>query len=204
MSPAHLDEYPIHQSPHSLRHVPSSDRNFYDRCYFNAHDRTGDIFMVTGGGVYPNLGVIDAFVAVRRGGRQWTLRCSDAMDERPLDLAVGPYRVEVIEPLEVIRIVCDGDDHGLSLDLTWRASFPAIDEHPHLLRAGTRAILDAQRFGDVLDAPRRHEFALPHVEPGAARVDEACVVSRDQSQASLFVDAVAGEDRGGAGLGTEQ
>ena len=39
----------------------TSDRNFYDRCYFNAHDRTGDIFLVTGLGVYPNLGVIDAY-----------------------------------------------------------------------------------------------------------------------------------------------
>ncbi len=149
MSPARLDEYPIHQSPHSLRHVPSSDRNFYDRCYFNAHDRTGDVFLVTGGGVYPNLGVIDAYATVRRGDRQWTLRCSDAMDERPLDLEVGPYRVEVIEPLETIRLVCEGDDHGIGFDLTWRGSFPAVDEHPHLMRSGARAILDAQRFAQV-------------------------------------------------------
>ena len=48
-----LDEYPIHQTPLSMRYVASSDRNFYDRCYFNAHDRTGDIFLVTGAGVYP-------------------------------------------------------------------------------------------------------------------------------------------------------
>ena len=26
----------------------SSDRNFYDRSYFNAHDRTGDIFLISG------------------------------------------------------------------------------------------------------------------------------------------------------------
>ena len=45
----------------------SSDRNFYDRCYFNAHDRTGDIFVITGLGYYPNLGVKDAFFLVRRG-----------------------------------------------------------------------------------------------------------------------------------------
>ncbi|MFN8025986.1 MAG: hypothetical protein U0W40_06425 [Acidimicrobiia bacterium] len=29
-----LDEYPIHQSPLSMAHVATSDRNFYDRCYF--------------------------------------------------------------------------------------------------------------------------------------------------------------------------
>ena len=54
--PVPLDEYPIHQAPLSLRYVGTSDRNFYDRSYFNAHDRTGDVFLVTGLGVYPNLG----------------------------------------------------------------------------------------------------------------------------------------------------
>ena len=43
--PVSLDEYPIHQTPLSMRYVDSSDRNFYDRCYFNAHDRSGEIFL---------------------------------------------------------------------------------------------------------------------------------------------------------------
>lgn len=59
-----LDEYPVHQVPLSMEHVASSDRNAYDRCYLNAHDRTGDVFLVTGMGVYPNLGVTDAFANV--------------------------------------------------------------------------------------------------------------------------------------------
>ncbi len=82
--PVPLDEYPIHQTPLSLRYVGSSDRNFYDRCYFNAHDRTGDVFLVTGLGVYPNLGVTDAYATVRRGDRQWTVRCSDALGDQRL------------------------------------------------------------------------------------------------------------------------
>ena len=117
MLPVPLDEYPIHQAPLSLRYVASSDRNFYDRSYFNAHDRTGDLFFVTGLGVYPNLGVIDAYATVRRGDRQWTIRCSDALGDERLAPSVGPYRVEVVEPLQRIRLVCDGDDHGLGFDL---------------------------------------------------------------------------------------
>ena len=70
MFPVPMDEYPIHQAPLSLRYVASSDRNFYDRSYFNAHDRTGDLFFVTGLGVYPNLGVVDAYATVRRGEQQ--------------------------------------------------------------------------------------------------------------------------------------
>jgi hypothetical protein len=148
--PVPADEYPLHQVPLSFRYVATSDRNVYDRCYFNAHDRTGEVFLVTGLGVYPNLGVIDAYAVVRTGNRQVAVRCSDALDERGLDTRVGPYRVEVLEPLQKIRLVCDGDDWGVGFDLTWEGSFPAVDEQPHLMRSGTgRPILDAQRFAQV-------------------------------------------------------
>ena len=96
MQPVPLDEYPIHQAPLSLRYVGSSDRNFYDRCYFNAHDRTGDLFLITGLGVYPNLGVTDAYATVRRGRPAVDVRCSDALERRPpAPGRSGPYRVEV-------------------------------------------------------------------------------------------------------------
>lgn len=147
--PVPFDEYPIHQTPHSLRYVATSDRNFYDRSYFNAHDRTGDVFFISGLGVYPNLGVTDAFAVVRRGDRQHVVRFSDAHDGRSTDASVGPYRVEVQEPLQRIRLICDGDDHGLGFDLTWQGSFPAVMEAPHVLRTGPRAILDASRFAQV-------------------------------------------------------
>ena len=51
-----LDEYPIHQVPLPVAWAGTSDRNFYDRWYFNAHDRTGDIFAGHRHGYYPNLG----------------------------------------------------------------------------------------------------------------------------------------------------
>jgi hypothetical protein len=148
--PVPADEYPLHQAPLSLRYPASSDRNFYDRCYFNAHDRSGDIFVVTGLGVYPNLGVIDAYATVRRGNRQLTVRASDAFDDAArLDQRVGPYRIEVRKPLEEIRLVCDAEDHGLSMDITWHGSFPAVEEGHHVMRQGPRAILDACRFAQV-------------------------------------------------------
>ena len=50
--PSPLDEYPVHQTPLPMDRVATSDRNFYDRCYLNLHDQSGDVFMVTGLGVY--------------------------------------------------------------------------------------------------------------------------------------------------------
>src|SRR5215472_17380591 len=90
--------------------VATSDRNFYDRCYFNAHDRTGEIFLVTGLGVYPNLGVIDAYAAARCGDRQWAVRFSGALAERSLEQQVGGYRIEVVEPLQRLHLSCAAPD----------------------------------------------------------------------------------------------
>src|SRR4029450_10044148 len=104
---------------------------------------------VLAGAVYPILGLVHAYATVRKGDTQWSVRCSDAMDERPLDLNVGPYRAEAIEPLKKLRLVCDGDDHGLGFDLTWDGSHPAVMEQAHLMRKGTRAILDASRFAQL-------------------------------------------------------
>lgn len=148
-TPIPADEYPIHQTSKSIRYAETTDRNFYDRCYFNAHDRTGDIFLVTGLGVYPHLGVVDAYATVRRGNRQWAIRCSDALGDDRFEQRVGPYRIDVIEPLQCIRLVCDGDDHGLGFDLTWDGSFPAIEEPRHVMRTGDRTIIDACRFAQV-------------------------------------------------------
>jgi hypothetical protein len=147
--PVALDEYPIHQVPLSMGETGTSDRNFYDRCYFNAHDRTGDTFLITGLGVYPNLGVVDAYATVRRGDRQWAVRCSDALAARSIDAHVGPYRVEVVEPLHKVRLVCETPATGLAFDLTWEGSFPCIDEPEHLLHDRSRVVIDGRRFAQV-------------------------------------------------------
>src|SRR6478672_11851987 len=59
-----MDDYPIHQTAEPIAHVASSDRNFYDRYYFNLHGSTDELFMVIGMGQYPNLATQDAFACV--------------------------------------------------------------------------------------------------------------------------------------------
>lgn len=144
------DEYPIHQAAAPVARPTHTDTNFYDRCYLNAHDRTGDLFLITGMGVYPNLGTKDAFVLLRRGDTQTALHLSDALDpaENRLEQQVGGYRVEVVEPLRRVRIVVE-ETEGIALDLTWHGAFPVLQEHRHLLLQGSRTTLDAQRFAQV-------------------------------------------------------
>lgn len=143
-----LDEFPIHQVPLPIGWAGTSDRNFYDRCYLNAHDRTGDVFVITGAGWYPNLGTKDAFLLVRRGDVQTAVHLSDAIDDDRLAQRVGNYRVEVTEPLRRLRVVLE-ETEGIAADLTWEGSFPVVREQPHVMRSGSRVTLDAQRFAQV-------------------------------------------------------
>ena len=55
------DDFPLHQAPWPIDRVAVSDSNFYDRYYFNVHDTSCTAFLALGLGVYPNLGVMDAF-----------------------------------------------------------------------------------------------------------------------------------------------
>ncbi|MEX1007707.1 MAG: hypothetical protein WD271_07645 [Acidimicrobiia bacterium] len=147
--PVPLDDYPVHQVPMSMRYMESSDRNSYDRSYWNAQDRSGEVFLVTGLGVYPNLGVIDAYATVATPGKQVAVRMSDALGDNRMVQEVGPYRIEVLEPLQKLRLTCDAKDQGITFDLTWNASFPAHEEPRHQTRAGGRIILDAARFAQA-------------------------------------------------------
>jgi hypothetical protein len=45
-----MDDFPLHQIADTIRNVGSSDRNFYDRYYFNMHNSSGELFMVMGMG----------------------------------------------------------------------------------------------------------------------------------------------------------
>jgi hypothetical protein len=152
-----LDEFPVHQIAQPIAWAGSSDRNFYDRYYFNAHDRTGDIFLITGMGYYPNLGVKDAFVLIARRGAEDTgahagshiaVNLSDGMDQDRLHPHVNGYRIEAIEPLQKLRVILEETD-GIAVDMTWEGLFPAVQEQPHQLRKGNRSVMDTCRFAQA-------------------------------------------------------
>ena len=142
-----LDDYLAHQTPETFDHVATSDRNFYDRYYFNCHDLTGDTFLVVTMGVYPNIGVIDAFATVvQRNERQFVVRASRELGEDRSRTVVGPIGVEVLEGLRRLRVWCEPNEWDLSFDLTFEgAAFPF--QEPHFFRrAGNRVVMDYTRL----------------------------------------------------------
>ena len=91
-----MDEYLAHQTSETFDFVATSDRNFYDRYYFNCHASSDEIFLVTGIGQYSNPGVTDAFVCVSYGDQQYTVRASRDPGADRMDTQVGPFRIEVV------------------------------------------------------------------------------------------------------------
>ncbi|MDH3753857.1 MAG: hypothetical protein OEU32_08285 [Acidimicrobiia bacterium] len=142
------DDYPVHQAAEYVAHPATSDRNFYDRYYFNMHGSDGQVFAIFGLGQYPNLGVTDAFVAVGDVERHRVVRASRPIGDRA-DTAVGPIRVEIIEPLRSLRVLCEDNDHGVAMDVRWEAAIPAFEEPRQYLRSEGRVVFDTQRFAQV-------------------------------------------------------
>lgn len=142
------DDYPVHQTAEFIRHVGTSDRNFYDRYYFCMFPKDAGWSAIFGLGQYPNLGTTDAFVSVRRGERQHVVRASRPLGDR-MDLTVGPIRVEVLEPLRRLRVAVDPGASPLAVDVTFDAAGPAVAEPRHWLRSEGRVVFDTQRLAQV-------------------------------------------------------
>ncbi len=142
------DDFPVHQASEFIRHPQTSDRNFYDRYYFNALDTTGEWMAVFGHGQYPNLGVTDAFVTVRLGDQQHIVRSSKPLEDR-YDLSIGPIRVEVLEPLKRLRFVVEPTEHSVAMDMVWEGFGPAIPEPNQFIRSMGRVTFDTQRLAQA-------------------------------------------------------
>jgi len=143
-----MDDHLIHQIAEPFRHVGTSDRNFYDRYYFNMHSCSDELFVVMGMGQYPNLAVQDAFALVRHGRKHTVVRGSRVIGDR-MDSSVGPLRVEVIEGLKKLRFVVEPNEHGIEMDVRWEGSIPAFEEPRHYIRKHGRTTYDSVRFAQT-------------------------------------------------------
>jgi hypothetical protein len=139
------DDYPIHQTAEPIAYS-GTNRNFYDRYFFNGYQRHGDVFFAGALGVYPHLNVMDASFCLIHNGKQYNVHASKTLHMERLDTRVGPIEVEVIEPLNVLRFTCTDPDNGLVADVTFNARFPAIEEPRFTRRLGSMTMMDYTRL----------------------------------------------------------
>ena len=138
------DDYPLHQTPEPMAYA-GSDRNFYDRFFFNGYSADGTIFFAAALGVYPQLNIMDASFSLSYEGRQYNLRTSKEMLGDRLDLSIGPLSLVIVNPMQETRIKLADNEGGLTGSLTASARHEAIEEPRFTRRQGTRMMMDLTR-----------------------------------------------------------
>ncbi len=137
------DDYPLHQTPEPVAFA-GTDRNFYDRYFFNGYGPDGEDFFAVAFGVYPHLDVADAHFCVVRDGTQHCVHASRKLGMERMDLSCGPIRIEVVEALHKLRVVVEGE--GLAADLTFTGRAFPIEEPRFTWRLGPRTVMDYTRM----------------------------------------------------------
>jgi len=173
-----LDDFPIHQTPEPIAHPATSDRNVYDRTWFNGYAPDGSYYFGIGMAIYPYRGILDcAFSVVQPGQRQHCFYGSRRAPDERTDMRCGPFRMEVLEPMKRTRVILDDNTSGISCDLTFSTRTSAIQEARQTLWNGTRRSMDATRF----DQFGRWSGVIRHPE-GEIRVDpDVCLGTKDRS-----------------------
>jgi hypothetical protein len=125
------DEYPIHQVVAPIRHVATTDPRAFERYWFTACAQDGSLFMVTGMGFYPNLGIVDAYALLVHEGRQVTVRAHRRLAADRADLQVGPIRFDPAQPFVAWKLALGDNNQGFTFDLSWhdtkRPRFSRLD-----------------------------------------------------------------------------
>lgn len=140
-----LDDHPVHPTSEPLLHPGTSDRNHYDRFFFNGYTEDGALFFAVAFGTYPNRGIRDAAFSVVRDGRQQALHASCEAGARE-PLGVGPITVEIEEPMRTLRVRVAVNDSGLEAELRFRARSAAAEEPRFVRREHGRLLMDVTRF----------------------------------------------------------
>ena len=91
------DDYPIHQTPDPVCQPAVSDKNFYDRYWFNGYARDGEFYFGIALGLYPNRRVMDAGFSIVKNGVQHSLHASRLAPDDPYfePLDEASYRREL-------------------------------------------------------------------------------------------------------------
>ncbi len=141
-----LDDTLWHQLPTTFDHVGTSDPRFFDRYWFACYAPDGSGAVQVTMGAYRNMNVLDAGVAVVRGGSQHNLRASRSLGPE-VEPVCGPISVRPIVPLQEFELAVATD--ALRGEVTWRGVMPASEEKPHYARVRGRVSEDYRRFDQV-------------------------------------------------------
>ena len=141
---AGIDEFLIHNAPYPVRVMWTPDAQAYERVWFTCQDKVGELLVVIGLAFYPNLGTAEAFAIVNVRGRHTTVRAHKKCPTDRMDMTLGPFHFEVVEPFR-----------------QWR-----LDARPHRARRRLRHHLARYEAPRLPPTRRRHHRRGPRRQPG--------------------------------------
>ena len=164
-----LDDYPIHQTSHPVAHPASSDRHVYDRYWFNGYAQDGEFYFGIGAALYPNLEIMDCGLSIVCDGEQHAFHASRRAPREPTDLQIGPFRLEILEPMKSLRVIVDDNESGISGELLWIPRTASIQEGHQKSTTG-RVLMEATRFNQFGYWSGELRYAGQHLSIDPARV----------------------------------
>ena len=139
------DDYPIHQLPVPISEV-GTERNFYDRYFFNGYNKDGSILFAIAFSVYPNLNIKDGSFVLITKGKQHNFRYSSFLNEERLDISVGAMSIQIIEPLQTIGVNIDDNEKKLKVSIKFTSRFDPVQEPRITTKNGPRTMMDSTRL----------------------------------------------------------
>ncbi len=165
-----FDDYPIHQTAAPIAQPATGDRNAYDRYWFNGIAE--DLYFGVGCALYPNLGILDCGFSIVRDGEQHAFHASRRAPAEPTDVTIGPFRIDVIDPMRRIAVRIDDNDTGISADLTFTARTACVEEGRQTSYGnGRRLVMDVTRFAQFgrWEGEIRYDGKTVGIEPSHVR-----------------------------------
>lgn len=141
-----FDDYCIHQTAKPVAEPSQSDRNFYDRYWFNGFDADGGYLFEIGFGLYPNRRVMDGHFSVTIGNKQYAFHGSRRAPKDRRDTTVGPLAVTVVEPMRQIRVSLAANEHNIECDLLFTAASVPHREPDNVMYDDGHLIMHNSRF----------------------------------------------------------
>jgi len=146
-----MDDFLVHQIADTIDHVGTSDPRFQDRFFFTVHGRGGEFLLDVGLGAFPNQSVMDGFVQLMAGHRQYNVRVARPLNHDRQEMFAGPLRVEVLEPMRRWRLSMAPNEIGVEFELTFTARGAAYEHRPIFRRANNYVAHHQQHYQQAGD-----------------------------------------------------
>jgi len=128
----------------TTKHV---DPAWAERCYHLLFVDE-ELMLDSGRAVNPHAGRRKAFAGISTGAEEHSLRAVEevAPGDDPDRPDTGPVRIEVVTPLEEIRLILDEPGFPVAFDLSYRARFPPVATEPNRIELRGEVVTDYMNF----------------------------------------------------------